>query len=97
MRILNIVLIAGFAWVFLAIGGCATIPVESGQPTASGPSAPQVSLPVITKIFASPYLRPGETWRIYLIASHRDGVMKNIVCTIDQPGGGNLSVQHYQN
>ncbi len=88
MRRLNIIWIAGFAWVFWAIGGCATMPVESGPPPASAPSAPPFSPPVITKIFASPHLRPGETWRVYLIASARDGVMKNIVCTIDQPGVG---------
>ena len=44
--------------------------------------------PVISQSFASQQLRPGETWKVYLIASDPDGDMKNILCTIDQPGVG---------
>jgi hypothetical protein len=46
------------------------------------------SVPVIQKSFASKGISPGQTWKIYLIASDPDGEMKNIVCTIDQPGVG---------
>ena len=45
-------------------------------------------IPVISESFASPSLAPGETWKVYLNASDADGDMKNIVCTIDQPGIG---------
>ncbi len=45
-------------------------------------------IPVIRASFASPSLAPGETWKVYLNASDEDGDMKNIVCTIDQPGIG---------
>ncbi len=83
----------GFLWLFLVLIGCARAPVTSGQPGTTGkaPLAPP-SLPVITQFFASPKLRPGQTWRVYLIASDRDGEMQNIVCTIDQPGVGTYPV-----
>ncbi len=88
MRTFHIIGIAGFMLVFIAVGGCATMPVQSGQSPASAPSAPPIPPPVINKIYASPTLRPGETWRVYLIASDQYGLMKNIVSTIDQPGVG---------
>jgi hypothetical protein len=44
--------------------------------------------PIIHKSFAANQVWPGETWKVYLIASDPDGDMKNIVCTIDQPGVG---------
>ena len=78
-----------FLWLFLVLVGCAGVPVTG--PTGKAPPAP-LSLPVITQFFASPNLRPGETWRVYLIASDRDGEMQNIVCTIDQPGVGTYPV-----
>ena len=42
----------------------------------------------ITRSFASPTLRPGDTWKIYLKASAPQGEMKNIYALVDQPGVG---------
>jgi len=44
--------------------------------------------PIISKSYAAGQIWPGDTWKIYLIASDPDGDMKNIVCTLDQPGVG---------
>lgn len=44
--------------------------------------------PVITSHFASPDLRPGDTWKIYLKASDPDGDMRYIVATVKQSGIG---------
>jgi hypothetical protein len=45
--------------------------------------------PIIHQSYAATQVWPGDTWKIYLIASDPDGDMKNIVCTLDQPGVGN--------
>jgi len=52
------------------------------------------AVPVITNSFASQQIRPGDTWKVYLNASDPDGDMKNIVCTIDQPGKGVYPVSY---
>jgi hypothetical protein len=44
--------------------------------------------PLIHKSYAATQIWPGDTWKVYLIASDPDGDMKNLVCTIDQPGVG---------
>jgi hypothetical protein len=44
--------------------------------------------PVIRKSYAAPQIWPGDTWKVYLVASDPDGDMKQFVCTIDQPGVG---------
>jgi len=44
--------------------------------------------PLIHKSYAANQIWPGDTWKVYLIASDPDGDMKQIVCTIDQPGVG---------
>lgn len=46
------------------------------------------SIPVITESFASPELRPGDTWKVYLKASDPDGDMKNLYAEIFQPSMG---------
>jgi len=46
------------------------------------------SIPVITQSFASPNLRPGDTWKVYLKASDPDGDMKNLYATVFQYGKG---------
>jgi len=74
--------IAVMAFVFFALGGLAWTAENSWA--AGGPQ--------ITNAFASPHLRPGETWKIYLQASDPKGEMKNIVCTINQPGVGEYPV-----
>ena len=48
--------------------------------------------PIITRSFASPRVRPGDTWKVYLNASHPDGEMKAIFCTLHQPGTGTYPV-----
>lgn len=50
------------------------------------------AVPVIHQAFAAKQIWPGETWKVYLIASDPDGDMKNIVSTIDQPGVGTYPV-----
>ncbi len=74
--------IAVMAIIFLALAGLAWAVRDSSA--AGGPQ--------ITNAFASPHLRPGETWKVYLQASDPNGEMKNIVCTIDQPGVGEYPV-----
>ena len=78
------------AWIAAGMIGCAGLPPGPPQ-GAAAPAEPQqtrVEPPVITQSFASPKLRPGETWRVYLVASDPHGEMKQIVCTIDQAGVG---------
>jgi len=50
------------------------------------------SIPVITQSFASPQLRPGDTWKVYLKASDPDGDLKNLYASIFQPGMGSYSL-----
>jgi len=49
---------------------------------------PEENVPVITNVFASKELRPGDTWKVFLRAQAPDGDMKRIVCTLEQPGSG---------
>ena len=51
---------------------------------AEGPEGP----PVITGSFASPELRPGDTWKIYLNAIPDGGRMTRIAAMVEQPGMG---------
>ncbi len=44
--------------------------------------------PVITQAYASPIMRTGDTWQMYLNASDPNGDMRFIVATVDQPGRG---------
>ncbi len=44
--------------------------------------------PVVIQSFASPFIRPGETWKVYLKASASTGEMKNIFALVEQPGVG---------
>jgi len=46
------------------------------------------AIPVIHQTFAAKQIWPGQTWKVYLNASDPDGDMKDIVCTVDQPGVG---------
>ena len=47
-----------------------------------------MTVPVITRSFASERVRLGDTWKVYLNASDPDGEMQSIVCTLEQPGVG---------
>lgn len=44
--------------------------------------------PLIHKSYAANQIRQGDNWKVYINASDSDGDMKNIVCTIEQPGVG---------
>lgn len=48
----------------------------------------QTGIPVITHRFASKEIRPGDTWKVYIRAVDTEGGMKNIICTVSQPGRG---------
>jgi hypothetical protein len=50
------------------------------------------AIPVIQQSFAAKQIWRGQTWKVYLNASDPDGDMKDIVCTIDQPGVGTYPV-----
>jgi hypothetical protein len=81
------------AWMALAFAGCVGVSSPGAPPaTGSGPAMSVKPPPVITQSFASPKIRPGETWRVYLIASDPKGEMKKIVCTIMQPGVGEYPI-----
>ncbi|HSR10790.1 MAG TPA: hypothetical protein VLS90_05050 [Thermodesulfobacteriota bacterium] len=70
------------------------IPALAEQmPAAQGEQpAAKVPVPKITKVFASPEVWPGETWRIYLNAQHPAGEMKQFVAIVDQPGVGQYPI-----
>ena len=67
---------------FLALGCAALEPIEVREQTYGK------GVPVITQSFASKQMRPGDTWKVYLNATDPDGDMKNIFCSIEQPGIG---------
>ena len=74
------------ALFFLAMGCAALEPLEVKEKKYGK------SVPVITQSFASPKMRPGDTWKVYLKASDPDGDMKNIYAIIEQPGMGTYPV-----
>ncbi len=49
---------------------------------------PEEKDPVIVDSFASREVRPGEIWKVYLHARHREGSMNRIVCLLEEPGAG---------
>ncbi|MDO8955417.1 MAG: hypothetical protein Q7W38_01010 [Deltaproteobacteria bacterium] len=73
-------IISAVALLFLTMGCAALAPLEVKEEKYGK------AVPVITQSFASPKLRPGDTWKVYLKASDPDGDMKNIYATIAQPG-----------
>jgi hypothetical protein len=73
----------------LSVGalGCAGLePIEKREAVYGKAS------PIIHQSYAANQIWPGDTWKVYLIASDPDGDMKNLVCTIDQPGVGTYPV-----
>ncbi len=46
------------------------------------------SIPMIAQSFASPMVKPGETWKVYLKASDPDGDLKALYATVFQYGMG---------
>ncbi len=71
------------AILLFLVTGCATMGSLEEKEQKFGKS-----IPVITQSFASPAIRPGETWKVYLKASDPDGDMKNLYAEIFQPGLG---------
>ena len=82
------------AKIFFTVGalsllllGCASIaPMEVKEEKLGK------SVPVITQSFASPEIRPLDTWEVYLKASDADGDMKSLYAEIFQPGLGTYPV-----
>ena len=69
--------------VFFLIMGCASLaPLEVKEEKYGK------SLPVIIQSFASPEIRPLETWKVYVKASDSDGGMKNLYASVFQYGMG---------
>ena len=75
-------LFAVSALIFL-VTGCASMGSLEEKEQKYGKS-----IPVINQSFASPQIRPGETWKIYLKASDPDGDMKSLYATVFQHGKG---------
>jgi hypothetical protein len=48
--------------------------------------------PVIEKSFASNQLRPGDQWKIYVLASDPDGDMDALIAVVNQPGMGSYPI-----
>ena len=79
-------LLTAAALLFL-VSGCAStarLEVQEGQYGRS--------IPVITQSFASPTVKIGETWKVYLKASDPDGNMKNLYATVFQHGLGSYPI-----
>ncbi len=75
-----------FLVLLFLVGGCVATQGEKGK-TGAAP-------PLITQSFAAKEISPGENWKVYLQASDPEGDMKDIVCTIDQPGIGESSASY---
>lgn len=79
-KILFRIALLGLAWG--AFGCVGLEPIEKREALYGKAS------PIIHKSYAANQIWPGDTWKIYLHASDPDGDIKNIVCTVDQPGVG---------
>lgn len=76
----------GFLLLFFLTACAGLEPIEVREQTYGK------EVPVISQSFASSKISWGQAWKVYLMASDPDGDMKNIVCTIDQPGTGTYPV-----
>jgi hypothetical protein len=76
----------GFLLLFFMTACAGLEPIEVREKTFGK------AVPVISQSFASSKISPRQAWKVYLMASDPDGDMKNIVCTIDQPGMGTYPV-----
>jgi hypothetical protein len=50
--------------------------------------------PVIKQSFAANQLRPGDQWKIYVLASDPDGDMETMIAVVDQAGMGPYPVSY---
>jgi len=73
--------------IFLMAMGCTSL-----EPLEVREKAYGTGVPKITQSFASPRIRAGNTWKVYLNASDPDGDMKAIFSVIEQPGIGRYPV-----
>ena len=71
------------ALALLFLAGCAGFMSLEETEKKYGKAGPQ-----ITRSFASPEIKLGDSWKIYLNASDPDGDMKTIVCNLRQTGVG---------
>jgi hypothetical protein len=77
---------AAGAVLLLIMGFAFTAPLEAKEEKYGK------SIPVIAQSFASPTVRAGGTWKVYLKASDPDGDMKNLYATVFQYGTGSYSI-----
>ncbi len=66
----------------LLLAGCAFLGGVAEREKVYGKA-----VPVITESFASPRVKMGENWLVYLNASDPDGDMNRIVCSVDFQAG----------
>src|SRR5512143_2340707 len=69
--------------ILLGIAGCAHMGGLEEKEKIYGKNPP-----VIEKSFASNQLRPGDQWKVYVLASDADGDMEAMIAVVDQPGMG---------
>jgi hypothetical protein len=69
--------------ILAGIAGCATTGGLEEKEKIYGKNPP-----VIGQSFASNQLRPGDQWKIYVLASDPDGDMATLIAVVDQPGMG---------
>ena len=80
--------IAAFLLLFFA-GSCASWEIFRDPEKEYGKEPPS-----FVKSFASPTIRPGETWKVYLQGIDPNGDMQSIVAEIHQPGQGTYPVSY---
>jgi hypothetical protein len=77
------------ALILAFLAGCASFGTMADREGTYGTGAP-----VIVQSFASPQVRPGDNWKVYLNASDPNGDMRDIVAVIEQTGVGSYSASY---
>jgi hypothetical protein len=73
--------------ILVAIVGCAHMGGIEEKEKIYGKNPP-----VIEQSFASDQLKPGDQWKIYVLASDPDGEMETIIAVVEQAGIGSYPV-----
>ena len=73
--------------LLLLVTGCASMAPLEVKEAKYGKS-----IPMVIQSFASPTIRPGETWKVYLKASDPDGDIKALYTTVFQYGTGSYPI-----
>ncbi len=81
-----------FRWELISLFAAGVLGCAGAQSKNSWEEKLQGAAPIIWQTFASKQIRPGDDWKVYLIAQDPDGNMKNIVAVIDEPGVGTYPV-----